>query len=329
MKLRRITCFMILFAISLLAVFPVKTEAAKKVKLNKTNVVLEIGKTETLKVRNTKSKVKWSSANKKIVKVSSKGKLTPVSVGSTKVTAKVNGTQYTCRVTVADYTGMSVEQKEVVSYALQFVGNKYRYGGSSLTNGTDCSGFTMSVYKKFGYDLFHNAYQQMKDVKSVKVNKMLPGDLIFYGSSKNSVSHVALYIGNGKVVHASTETTGIIISKYNYRKLVGVGRVLETATYTEQEEASEETTENVAVAPNADVPSTEVRTEDENVPSKEKATENENVSSKEDIKEDSIKSSDEFNKEEKDDERERDIFEERKSEYFAYDADVESADLFR
>ena len=84
----------------------------------------------------------------------------------------------------------------------------------------------MAVYKKFGYNLFHNAYQQMKDTKKVKMKKIQPGDLIFYGSSKKNCSHVALYIGNEKVVHASTESTGIVISDYDYRKYVGVGRVL-------------------------------------------------------------------------------------------------------
>ncbi len=321
MKLRRNTCFMILLAFTLLAVFPVKAEAAKKVKLNKTNVVLEMGTKETLKVKNTKSKVKWSSADKKIVKVNSKGKLTPISIGSTKVTAKVNGCKYTCRVTVADYTGMSIEQKAVVSYALQFVGNKYRYGGSSLTKGTDCSGFTMSVYKKFGYDLYHNAYQQMKDVKKVKASKMLPGDLIFYGSSKNSVSHVALYIGNGKVVHASTERTGIIISNYDYRKYVGVGRVLKTATYPEPEEetteeTTEQTTEQTTVNPSDDVPPAEVVTEDQNPSSTENNPEDQRETSEENPKE-----KDPWN-----DESSRNYYDERRD---VSDRDNSSVDMFR
>ena len=71
----------------------------------------------------------------------------------------------------------------------------------------------------------------MVDTKHVKMKNIQPGDLIFYGSSKRSCSHVALYIGNGKVVHASTETTGIVISDYKYRKYCGVGRVLKKATY--------------------------------------------------------------------------------------------------
>lgn len=235
MKRRTLLLLTILFTLSLVAFSPVKAEAAGKVKLNKTKVLLEIGESYQLKVKNTTSKVKWSSSNKKVVKVSSKGVLTPKTVGTAKVTAKVNGKKYTCKVTVADYSGMSVEQKEVVSYALKYVGNKYRYGGSSLTKGTDCSGFTMAVYKNFGYNLVHNAYGQLKTTKSVKMKNIKPGDLIFYGSSKKNCSHVALYIGNNKVVHASTESTGIVVSDYKYRKYVGVGRVLKKATYPEQD----------------------------------------------------------------------------------------------
>lgn len=214
-----------------------KAEAAGRVKLNKTKLVLEMGATDTLEVQNTESKIKWSTSDKKVVKVK-KGVLTPVAVGMAKVTAKVNGKKYTCKVTVVDYTGMSVEQKEVISFALKHVGNRYVYGGTSLTKGTDCSGFTMSVYKEFGYKLPHNAYSQLKKTKKVNMKKIKPGDLIFYGSSKRNCSHVALYIGNGKVVHASTYSTGITISDYKYRNYVAVGRVLKKETYESPEDDS-------------------------------------------------------------------------------------------
>lgn len=231
MKRKEVLLLAILFTFSIVAIFSTKVEAAGAVKLNNKKLVLEMGTQQQLDVLNTTDKVKWSTSDKKIVKVKN-GLLTPVAVGSAKITAKVNGKKYICRVTVADYSSMSVEQKEVISYALKYVGNKYCYGGSSLTKGTDCSGFTMAVYKKFGYNLFHNAYQQMKDTKTVKMKNIQPGDLIFYGSSKKNCTHVALYIGNDKVVHASTESTGIVVSDYNYRKYVGVGRVLKKATYS-------------------------------------------------------------------------------------------------
>lgn len=209
---------------------PLQAEAAGKVKLNKSKLVLEMGTSYTLKVKNTSKAVKWSTSDKSIVKVK-KGKLNPVSVGTAIVTAKVSGKKYKCKVTVADYAGMSIEQKDVVSFALQYVGNRYRYGGTSLTNGTDCSGFTYSVYRNFGYDMKRTAYQQLCDTKKVKKKNLKPGDLIFYGSSRKNCSHVALYIGHEKVVHASTESTGIVVSDYDYRKAVGYGRVLKTATY--------------------------------------------------------------------------------------------------
>lgn len=240
MKRKTIALFVVLFTLCLTAGVSVKAKAAGAVKLNKKKIVLEMEDTYRLKVKNTTKKVKWSSSDKKIVKVNKSGKLTPKGVGTATVTAKVGGKKYKCKVTIADYEGMSEEQKAVVSYALKYVGNRYVYGGSSLTKGTDCSGFTMAVYKKFGYNLPHNAYSQLakKSVKKVSLKKIKPGDLIFYGSSKKSCSHVALYIGNEKVVHASTESTGIVISDYTYRKYVGVGRVLKKETYPPSQDDS-------------------------------------------------------------------------------------------
>lgn len=104
----------------------------------------------------------------------------------------------------------------VVDYALQFVGNPYVYGGSSLTEGTDCSGFTMSVYAAFGYYLPHASYMQPDYGKEVALSAVAPGDLIFYTNGGTRIGHVALYIGNGQIVHASTPSTGIIISNMYY-----------------------------------------------------------------------------------------------------------------
>ena len=253
MKRKVLTLLTLLLTFGFALTFSVNAEAATARKLNKTKVVLELGTNDRLKLvdpdeeededsiaafgeteEDIDTSIKWTSSNKKVVKVDKLGNIVPVSVGAATVTAKADGKKQSCKVVVIDYTGMSVEQKEVISYALQFVGNPYRYGGISLTKGADCSGFTHSVYKKFGYKLFHNAYQQMVDTKSVKMKNIQPGDLIFYGSSKKSCSHVALYIGNGKVVHASTSTTGIVISNYKYRKYCGVGRVLNKATYLDE-----------------------------------------------------------------------------------------------
>ena len=208
--------------------FSVDAQAA--VKLSKKKIVLEKGTKYELSLYDSVEDIeedadKWTTSNKKIVKVKN-GVLTPVGVGSAKVTAKFNGKKYTCKVTVVDYTGMSIEQKKVISYALKYVGNKYRYGGTSLTNGTDCSGFTMSVYAHFGYGLPRTAAAQMQGLSSVDLSAIQPGDLLFYRGKDGSIGHVTMYIGGGQVVHASSSTTGIIVSGIGYRTPCAAARVI-------------------------------------------------------------------------------------------------------
>ena len=114
----------------------------------------------------------------------------------------------------------------VVEYAKNFVGNRYRYGGSSLTNGTDCSGFTRYVYQHgLGISLNRSSGSQASQGTAISASKMQPGDLLFYGSGK-SINHVAMYIGDGKIVHASTEATGIKVSNWNYKNPVKIVSVL-------------------------------------------------------------------------------------------------------
>lgn len=122
--------------------------------------------------------------------------------------------------------GVSDVRVELVEYAKQFLGNPYVYGGSSLTKGTDCSGFTMSVFKKFGVKLSHHAADQAREGTKISASELLPGDLVFYSDSKGNINHVALYIGGGRVIHASSPKTGIKISKYNYRTPVRYVRIL-------------------------------------------------------------------------------------------------------
>lgn len=105
---------------------------------------------------------------------------------------------------------------QIVSYAKKFLGNKYVYGGTSLTNGTDCSGFTMSVYAAFGYSIPRTSREQSRYGKSVSLSSVKPGDLIFYKNG-SSVGHVALYMGGGNVIHASNRVDGIKISNMYYR----------------------------------------------------------------------------------------------------------------
>lgn len=120
----------------------------------------------------------------------------------------------------------STKRQEIVNYALQFVGNPYVYGGTSLTNGTDCSGFTMSVYAHFGYGLPRTAAAQQQGLASVSLDSLQPGDLLFYKDSGGSIGHVTMYIGGGQVVHASSSTTGIIISNIGYRTACSAARII-------------------------------------------------------------------------------------------------------
>lgn len=112
----------------------------------------------------------------------------------------------------------------MVSYAMQFLGNPYVWGGTSLTNGTDCSGFVMRIYEHFGYSLPRTSAAQAGATKTVSSGDVRPGDLFFYGSG--GVSHVAMYIGNGQIIHASNPRTGIKISAAYYRTPVKIGRVI-------------------------------------------------------------------------------------------------------
>ena len=107
-------------------------------------------------------------------------------------------------------------RQTIVSYALKFVGNSYKYGGTSLTNGTDCSGFVQSVFRDCGISLGRSSRDQAAGGTAISINEVQPGDLLFY-SNGSRINHVALYIGNGQVVHASSPKYGICISNYNYR----------------------------------------------------------------------------------------------------------------
>lgn len=112
--------------------------------------------------------------------------------------------------------GVSNVRVELVNYALQFVGNRYVWGGTSLTNGVDCSGFTMRIYQKYGISLPHYSGSQPSYGTKISRSEIQPGDLIFYGSGK-TIDHVAIYIGNGKIVHAANSRDGIKISNAFYR----------------------------------------------------------------------------------------------------------------
>ena len=121
--------------------------------------------------------------------------------------------------------GVSDAKVSLVQYAKQFIGNPYVWGGTSLTSGADCSGFTLSIYKKYGVNLPHHAASQAQMGTKVNLSDVQPGDLIFYAKN-GKINHVAIYIGGGQVVHASSPKTGIKISSINYRTPASVRRYL-------------------------------------------------------------------------------------------------------
>ena len=121
--------------------------------------------------------------------------------------------------------GVSDVRASVVSYALQFVGNRYVWGGTSLENGVDCSGFTMRILGKYGVLLPHSSKAQPSCGTKISASDAKPGDLFFYGSGR-SISHVAIYIGNGQIVHASNKRDGIKVSNAYYRNPICVVRYL-------------------------------------------------------------------------------------------------------
>ena len=121
--------------------------------------------------------------------------------------------------------GVSDVRASVVSYALQFVGNRYVWGGTSLEKGVDCSGFTMRILGKYGISLPHSSKAQPSYGTKIIASEAKPGDLFFYGSGR-SISHVAIYIGNGQIVHASNKRDGIKVSNAYYRNPICVARYL-------------------------------------------------------------------------------------------------------
>lgn len=117
-----------------------------------------------------------------------------------------------------------VISNQVVNYALEFVGNPYVYGGNSLTNGTDCSGFTMLVYQNFGISLPRTAYDQAYAGNSVSLDNIMPGDIVVSGYD-GKVGHASLYIGDEKLVHALNSNVGIVVTSLYIMPIIDVRRV--------------------------------------------------------------------------------------------------------
>jgi cell wall-associated NlpC family hydrolase len=126
-----------------------------------------------------------------------------------------------------DTSDLSSLRSEIISYAQKFVGCPYVWGGTSLSNGADCSGFVYRIYSDFGYSIPRSSSEQAAGAGvQINISDRKPGDLVFYGDSNGNVNHVAMYIGDDMIVQAANHTQGIIISKYNYRNVIKMRRVV-------------------------------------------------------------------------------------------------------
>ena len=143
------------------------------------------------------------------------------------ITAAFNDAELITDANLMDVGGIPEgKAKDLIEYASQFVGNPYVWGGESLTEGCDCSGFTMLIYANYGYSLPHDAQLQASYGTRVAIEDVKPGDLIFYGDSINDIGHVGIYIGNNQLLHASNPSSGIKISEWSYRTPVCAVRLL-------------------------------------------------------------------------------------------------------
>ncbi len=187
----------------------VAIEASSSIEKNDAKIDTEDKKEEEVKSEKTSNKEKSSKKKTKT---------------STKKTAKKTSTVK--RTTKPTKLPSNKELgKQIVEYAKQFVGNPYKSGGTSLTKGADCSGFTQSVYKHFGISLSRTAASQSYHGVYVPFSKLEPGDLVFY-SNGGRISHVGIYMGKGKIVHSGTPKTGINITSVNIMTKVTARRVV-------------------------------------------------------------------------------------------------------
>ena len=193
-------------------------------------VIYSFGKAKSMKQiqaeQEAKKRAEEAARNKPVSTTSSShtsntGTTSGSTTGSTQTTKKAS-------VSVSS-SGSSATGSRIVSYAQQFVGNPYRYGGNSLTSGIDCSGFTQQIMAKFGYSISRTSSSQSGNGRAVSTSNLRAGDLVFYGDG-GSIDHVALYIGGGQVVHASNSAPyprgGIKISNVNYRTPICARRII-------------------------------------------------------------------------------------------------------
>ena len=120
----------------------------------------------------------------------------------------------------------TASRQALIQYAKQFLGNPYVYGGTSLTDGADCSGFVQQIFKHFGITTGRSSRDQYANAQSINFEQLQPGDLVFYASG-DYINHVAIYAGDGVIIHAANARTGICTGRYDYRTPVGYGRFIQ------------------------------------------------------------------------------------------------------
>ena len=183
---------------------------------------------KTMPINATNTKLTYKSSKPSVATISSTGKIKAKKTGTTTITVQSSSNKSakdSFKLTIKD--SLDSKRQKVIDYAKKFLGNPYVYGGTSLTHGTDCSGFTMGVYKHFGYNLPRTSGSQSSYGKKVSsLSNAKPGDLLFY-SNGTRINHVALYMGNNKVIHASNPKDGIkTTSPANYRTIAKIRRVI-------------------------------------------------------------------------------------------------------
>ena len=136
-------------------------------------------------------------------------------------------TSITVNPPVTTYSTNAELRQQIIDYAMQYLGNKYVHGGKSLSGGTDCSGFTSLIYAEFGYSLSRTPSGQFSGSgRSIDYSEIQPGDVICYGS-KGKCTHVALYIGNGQIIHSANSRKGVIISDVSFEPIIGVKNIID------------------------------------------------------------------------------------------------------
>lgn len=145
---------------------------------------------------------------------------------SSETTSVVSAPKKTVNVgTAVPAIATTASRQALINYAKQFLGNPYVYGGTSLTDGADCSGFVQQIFKNFGIKTGRSSRDQIENAQSITFEELQPGDLVFYASG-DYVNHVAIYAGDGVIIHAANSRTGICTGKYDYREPYAYGRFI-------------------------------------------------------------------------------------------------------